>query len=414
MFNQEEVVMKQAISVFVAGAVSTLLACGAYAAEAKISDSVVKVGILTDMSGLYSDVGGQGAVVAAEMAKEDFGGKVLGQPIEIVSSDHQNKADIASNKAREWFDTQKVDVIAELLNSSVGLAVQGVGKEKGKITINSGAASSRLTGADCSPTGIHWTYDTYALANGTGNAVLKQGGDTWFFLTADYAFGHSLEKDTTAVVLANGGKVLGSVKHPLNNADFSSFLLQAQGSKAKVIGMANAGGDTQNTIKQADEFGITKGGQSLAGLLVFLTDVHAVGLEKAQGLYLTTGFYWDLNDETRKWSDRFFQRHKKMPTMVQAGVYSSLMHYLKSVQAAGTDDASAVIAKMRATPINDFFARNGVLREDGRMVHDMYLAQVKKPAESKRAWDYYKILTTIPVEKAFRSLAQSECPLIKK
>ena len=406
--------MKQAFCVFVAGAACALLVCGAYAAEPKISDDVVKVGILTDMSGLYSDVGGQGAVVAAEMAKEDFGGKVLGKPIEIVSSDHQNKADIASNKAREWYDTQKVDVIAELLNSSVGLAVQGVGKEKGKITINSGAASSRLTGADCSPTGIHWTYDTYALANGTGNAVLKQGGDTWFFLTADYAFGHSLEKDTTAVVLANGGKVLGSVKHPLNNADFSSFLLQAQGSKAKVIGMANAGGDTQNTIKQADEFGITKGGQSLAGLLVFLTDVHAVGLEKAQGLYLTTGFYWDLNDETRKWSDRFFKRHNKMPTMVQAGVYSSLMHYFKSVQAAGTDDASAVIAKMRATPVNDFFAKNGVLRADGRMVHDMYLAQVKKPAESKRAWDYYKILTTIPGEKAFRPLAQSECPLIKK
>ena len=406
--------MKQAFSVFVVGAVSAFLACGIYAAEAKISDDVVKVGILTDMSGLYSDVGGQGAVVAAEMAKEDFGGKVLGKPIEIISADHQNKADIASNKAREWYDTQKVDIIAELLNSSVGLAVQGVGKEKGKISINSGAASSRLTGADCSPTGIHWTYDTFALAQGTGNAVFKQGGDTWFFLTADYAFGHSLEKDTTAVVLANGGKVLGSVKHPLNNADFSSFLLQAQGSKAKVIGMANAGGDTQNTIKQADEFGITKGGQSLAGLLVFLTDVHAVGLEKAQGLYLTTGFYWDLNDETRKWSERFIKRHKKMPTMVQAGVYSSLMHYFKAVQAAGTDDATAVIAKMRATPVNDFFAKNGVLREDGRMVHDMYLAQVKKPAESKRAWDYYKILTTIPGEKAFRPLAQSECPLIKK
>jgi len=387
----------------------------AHAADGKLSDNVLKIGVLTDMSGLYADVGGEGALVAARMAVEDFGGKMFGVPVEVVSADHQNKADIGANKAREWFDTGKVDMAIEMLNSAVGLAVQGVGAEKKRITINTGAAASKLTGEACSPSGIHWVYDTYALAHGTAHQVVKSGGDSWFFLTADYAFGHNLEKDVTDVVKADGGKVVGSVRHPLNNADFSSFLLQAQASKAKIIGMANAGGDTQNTIKQAAEFGIGKGGQSLAGLLVFITDIHSVGLDKAQGMYLTTGWYWDMNDETRKWAQRFHDRHKKrMPTMVQAGVYSGVMHYLKAVQAAGSDDTDAVMAKMRATPINDMFAKNGKLREDGLMQHDMYLAQVKTPAESKREWDYYKIVTTIPADKAYKPLAQSECPLLKK
>ena len=391
-----------------------LVSGGAFA-QAKLTDDVVKIGILTDMSGLYSDVGGEGAVVAAKMAIEDAGGKVLGKPIELISADHQNKADIAANKAREWYDTQKVDMIAELLNSAVGLAVQEVGKQKKRITMNSGAAASRLTGADCSPYGAHWTYDTYALSNGTGKFMVKQGGDTWFFLTADYAFGKNLEKDTTAVVKANGGKVLGSVLHPLSSADLSGYLLQAQASKAKVIGLANAGGDTINSVKQANEFGITKGGQKLAGLLVFDSDIDSIGLQIAQGMYLTTGFYWDMNDDTRKWAKRFGERMKgKMPTMVQAGVYSQVSHYLKAVAAAGTDDADAVMKKMRETPINDFFAKNGKLREDGRMVHDMYLAQVKKPGESKGRWDNLKIVQTIPGDQAFRPLKDSECPLIKK
>ena len=384
-------------------------------AQSKVSDDVVKIGVLTDMSGLYSDAGGEGAVVAAKMAIEDAGGKVLGKPIELISSDHQNKADIAANKAREWYDTQKVDMIAELLNSAVALAVQEVGKQKKRITMNSGAAASRLTGADCSPYGVHWTYDTYALSNGTGKAMVKRGGDTWYFLTADYAFGKNLEKDTTAVVKANGGKVLGSVLHPLSSSDFSGYLLQAKASKAKVIGLANAGGDTINSVKQANEFGITKGGQQLAGLLVFDTDIDSIGLPIAQGMYLTTGFYWDMNDDSRKWAKRFGERHKgKMPTMVQAGVYSQVSHYLKAIAAAGTDDPDTVMKKMRDTPINDFFAKNGKLREDGRMVHDMYLAQVKKPSESKGRWDNLKIVQTIPGDQAYRSLKDSECALVKK
>lgn len=384
-------------------------------AQSKVSDDVVKIGVLTDMSGLYSDAGGEGAVVAAKMAIEDAGGKVLGKPIELISSDHQNKADIAANKAREWYDTQKVDMIAELLNSAVALAVQEVGKQKKRITMVSGAAASRLTGADCSPYGVHWTYDTYALSNGTGKAMVKQGGDTWYFLTADYAFGKNLEKDTTAVVKANGGKVLGSVLHPLSSADFSGYLLQAKASKAKVIGLANAGADMINSVKQANEFGITKGGQQLAGLLVFDTDIDSIGLPIAQGMYLTTGFYWDMNDDSRKWSKRFGERHKgKMPTMVQAGVYSQVSHYLKAIAAAGTDDPDTVMKKMRDMPVNDFFAKNGKLREDGRMVHDMYLAQVKKPSESKGRWDNLKIVQTIPGDQAYRSLKDSECALVKK
>ena len=399
---------------FTMAVLAAFAATGALA-QSKLTDDVVKIGILTDMSGLYADVGGEGAVIAAKMAIEDFGGKVLGKPIEMISADHQNKADIAANKAREWFDTQKVDMMAEMLNSAVGLAVQKVGAEKKHITMNSGAASSRLTGADCSAYGVHWTYDTYALAHGTGAAMVKQGGDSWYFLTADYAFGHSLEKDTTEVVKAAGGKVLGSVRHPLSSADFSGYLLQAQASKAKVIGLANAGGDTINAVKQANEFGITKGGQQLAGLLVFDTDIDSIGLLIAQGMYLTSGFYWDLNDDTRKWSKRFGERHKgRMPTMVQAGVYSQVSHYLKAVAAAGTDDPDSVMKKMRDTPINDFFAKNGKLREDGRMVHDMYLMQVKKPAQSKGKWDYMKVVQTIPGEQAFRPMKDGGCPLIKK
>ena len=391
-----------------------LMVAAATAGAEGVSDGVVKIGVLTDMSGVYADIGGAGAVIATKMAVEDFGGKVLGKPIEVISADHQNKADIGAGKAREWFDTQKVDVIVELLNSGVALAVQDVGKEKNRVVITTGGGSSRLTGDKCSPTGIHWVYDTNALAQGTGSAVVKQGGDTWFFLSADYAFGAALEKDTTEVLKANGAKVVGGVKHPLNTADFSSFLLQAQASKAKIIGLANAGTDTQNAVKQAAEFGIVKGGQNLAGLLVFLTDVHSLGLEKAQGLYVTEAWYWDANDETRKWAQRFYERHKRMPTSVQAGLYSAVTHYLQAVQAAGTDDAPPVMAKMRATPVNDFFAKNATLREDGLLTHDMYLYQVKKPGESKREWDYYTLKATIPADKAFKSLAQSDCPLVKK
>ncbi len=381
----------------------------------KISDGVVKIGVLTDMSSLYADVSGKGAVEAVKMAVEDFGGKVLGMPIEVISADHQNKADIASSKTREWFDTMKVDMTTDNVTSSTALAAVKVAAEKKKIAIVNGAASSRISNEDCTPYSIHYTYDTVALANGTGKAVVKDGGDSWFFITADYAFGASLEKDVTEVVKASGGKVVGGVKHPLNTSDFSSFLLQAQSSGAKIIGLANAGGDTINSIKAADEFGLMKSGkQQLAGLLVFITDIHALGLNATQGLYATTGFYWDLNDDTRKWSERFFKRTGKMPSMVQAGDYSSTMHYLNAVKAAGTDESDAVMKKMRETPVNDFFAKGGKIREDGRMVHDMYLVQVKTPAESKRPWDYYKVKATIPGDQAFRPLAQSSCPLVKK
>ena len=402
------------LSAMVSMAVLSMTAASAFA-QSKVSDDVVKIGVLTDLSGLYADISGKGSVEAVKMAVEDFGGKVLGKPIEVISADHQNKADIASTKTREWIDTEKVDLIQNLVTSSTAIAAVKVAAEKKRIAIVNGAASSRLSNEDCTAYSIHYTYDTVALANGTGKAVVKQGGDTWFFLTADYAFGKSLEKDVTEVVKANGGKVLGSVAHPLNSSDFSSFLLQAQSSGAKIIGLANAGGDTINSIKAANEFGVLKSGkQKLAGLLVFISDVHALGLAATQGLYATEGFYWDLNDETRKWSDRFFKRTGKMPTMVQAGDYSSTMHYLKAVQAAGTDNADEVIKKMKSTPVNDFFAKNGVIREDGRMVHDMYLVQVKTPAESKKPWDYYHVRETIPGNEAYRSLANSTCPLIKK
>ena len=387
---------------------------GATIASAQVSDGVIKVGVLNDMSGTYADLAGPGSVVAAKMAIEDFGGKVLGKSIELVSADHQNKADIAANKAREWFDTGKVDVIVDLPTSSCALAVMEVANQKNRVTLVSTGASTRMTNKNCTATNVHWTYDTYALAVGTGRAVVANGGDTWFFLTADYAFGHSLEQDTAAVVKASGGKVLGTVRHPFPNADFSSFLLQAQATGAKIIGLANAGADTTNAIKQAREFGITPT-QTLAGLLVFLTDIRSLGLETSQGMMLTTGFYWDRNDETRAWSKRFYARHGAQPTMGQAGVYSSLMHYFKAIEKAGTDEALATVNKMKELPVNDgMFANNAKVRADGRMVHDMYLAQVKTPAESKVDWDYLKILRTIPGDEAYIPLSKSTCSLVKK
>jgi branched-chain amino acid transport system substrate-binding protein len=384
-------------------------------ANAQISDGVVKIGLILDMSSLYADITGEGSVTAARMAIEDFGGKVLGKPIELVYADHQNKADIAASKAREWFDQDKVDAILDVAASATALAVVEVAKQKNRIAVFSGPGSVRITNEACSPVTVHYTYDTYALANGTGRAVVKGGGDTWFFITADYAFGQALERDTSDVVKELGGRVLGSTRAPLNASDFSSFMVQAQNSGAKVIGLANAGGDFINSMKAASDFGITQSGkQSLAGLLVYINDVHALGLKTTQGLLLTEAFYWDMNDETRAWSRRFFERMKKMPNMSQAGVYSSTLHYLKAVKAAGTDETSAVMKKMKEMPINDFFAKNGHIREDGRMVHDMYLFEVKKPAESKTPWDYYKLRATIPADQAFQPLSKSACPLVKK
>jgi branched-chain amino acid transport system substrate-binding protein len=383
-------------------------------AVAQVSDNVVRIGVLTDLSGSYSDLSGAGAVLATQMAIDDFIAKEKPAfKIEMVSADHQNKGDISSNKAREWFEKDKVDVVTELVTTSTALAVMKIAKEKNKIALISGAASTRVTNEDCNDVTVHWTYDTYAVANGTAKAVVKQGGKSWFFLTADYAFGHSLEKDSSDVVKANGGTVLGAVRHPFPGTDFSSFLLKAQASGAQVIGLANAGTDTTNSIKQAAEFGITPK-QSLAGLLVFITDVHSLGLKSTQGMYLTEGFYWNLNDETRAWSKRFFDKHKRMPTMVQAGQYSSVSHYLKAVKAVGSDDTQKVMAQMKKTPVNDFFAKNGTIREDGRMVHDMYLLQVKKPGESTTPWDYYNVRATIPAAEAFQPLSASRCPLIKK
>ena len=383
-------------------------------AMAQISDNVVRIGVLTDLSGTYSDLTGAGAVYATEMAVADFIAKEKpGFKIEIVSADHQNKADIAANKAREWFESGKVDTATELVTTSVALAVMEVGKAKNKLLLINGAASTPITNEKCNDVTVHYTYDTYALANGTAKAVTKAGGKTWFFLTADYAFGHALEKDSTKVVTDNGGQVLGSVRHPFPGQDFSSFLLKAQSSGAQVIGLANAGSDTTNSIKQAAEFGISKK-QSLAGLLMFITDVHALGLKTTQGMYLTDSFYWDLNDETRAWSKRYFDKMKKMPTGIQAGQYSSVYHYLSAVKAVNSDDTAKVMAQMKKTPINDFFAKNGKIRDDGRMVHDMYLAQVKTPAESTKPWDYYKIKATIPAAEAYQPLSESRCPLVKK
>ena len=379
----------------------------------KITDDVVRVGVLTDMSGLYSDIGGQGSVVAANMAAEDFGGTVLDKKIDVVSVDHQNKADVAAQKVREWIDRGGVDMITDALNSAVALATSKVVAEKKKILIDTGAASTRLTNEDCTPYTIHHTYDTYALANGTGRAVVKQGGNTWFFLTADYAFGHSLEQDTMNVVKETGGKVLGAVRHPLSASDFSSFLLQAKASKAKIIGLANAGGDTINSIKAANEFGLTKT-QNLAGLLVFVSDIHSLGLQATQGMYVTEAWYWDLNDQTRAWSKRFFEKTQKMPTMIHAGVYSATTMYLNAVKATGTDDADAVMAWMRANKHSDMFGSDMTLRQDGRLVHDMYLFQVKKPSESKGPWDYYHVREKIAADQAFQPISLSRCPLINR
>ncbi|MGA2044705.1 MAG: ABC transporter substrate-binding protein [Roseiarcus sp.] len=392
---------------------SLLLPTAAFA-----DDKIVKLGELDDQSSLYADSGGPGSVLAVTMAVEDSGLRGKGWTIDVISADHQNKPDVAVGIARQWLDVDKVDAIIGVQNSGVALAVTGVAKEKNGVFLDSGAASSDLTGKACNANMIHWAYDTYALANGTGKALVKQGGDTWFFITANYAFGHALQRDTTAVVEANGGKVVGSADVPLNQPDFSSFLLQAQSSKAKVIGLANAGADTTNSIKQAHEFGIVEGGQKLAALLTFITNVHALGLEVAQGLTLTATFYWDLNDGTRAFSKRFSERMKTHaePTMVQAGDYSSTLHYLKTLEALGGNphDGAKVVAKMKELPTDDPLFGKGVIRADGRKIHPAYLFEVKKPSESKYPWDYYKLLATIPAEEAFRPLAQSECPLVKK
>ena len=394
---------------------AALLALGPATARAQISDGVIKIGVLNDQSGLYADLAGQGSVVAARMAVEDYGAEKKGMKVEVVFADHQNKADVGSAIARQWYDVDKVDLIVDVPNSGVALAVSQITRDKGKAFIVSSAATSDLTGRACSPNTIHWTYDTWALANGTANALVKQGADTWFFITADYAFGHALERDVEAVVLKNGGKVLGKVRHPLNTQDFSSFLLQAQASKAKVIGLANAGGDTTNAIKQGAEFGIVKGGQNFAGLLVFLTDVHALGLQTAQGLVFTETFYWDLNDRTRAFAKRFADRNRGIhPTMIHAGVYAGVTHYLKAVEALKSDDGTKVIAKMKELPTDDPLFGKGTIRADGRKIHPAYLVEVKKPAESKYPWDYYKIRATIPAEQAFRPIDQGDCPLVKK
>ncbi|TGN76212.1 ABC transporter substrate-binding protein [Bradyrhizobium yuanmingense] len=373
----------------------------------------LKIGVLADFSSVYSDIGGMGNVEATKMAIEDFGGQMFGKPIEMLSADVLNKPDVASTIARKWWETEGVDMIIDLPTSATALAVMELSKQYEKIMIVTDAASSDITGKSCSPYTAHWTYDTYANAHTVGSAIVKNGGDTWFFLTADYVFGHSVERDTGDVVKASGGKVLGSVKHPLNTADFSSFLLQAQASKAKIIGLANGGGDTINAIKQAGEFGIVAGGQNLAAIVMFISDVHSLGLKLAQGLIVTEAYYWDLNEKTRAFGKRFMERVKRMPTMNQAATYSATLHYLKAVQAAGTRDTKTVMAKMRELPVKDAFTDNGVLREDGRMVHSMFLFQVKKPDESKGPWDYYKLLAEVPGDQAFRPLKDGGCPLVK-
>jgi len=395
--------------------VAFCLAAWAVPASAQLSNDVVKVGVATDMASLYSDINGPGAVIAAQMAIDDFGGSVLGKKIELLSGDIQNKADVAATLAGRWYDSENVDVILGAGASSSSIAIQGVAGEKKKVFLAVDPASSDITGKLCNPYTVHWVYDTSALANGTGSAVVKAGGKTWFFLTADYAFGYALQRDVSAVVTANGGKVLGEVKHPINTNDFSSFLLQAQASKAEVIGLANAGGDTINSIKQAAEFGIVKGGQKLAGLLVFVSDVHSLGLERAQGLSLTEAFYWDLNDKTRAFSKRFAEKFKgRMPTMIQAGFYSATLAYLNAVKAAGTDNPDKVMATLKETKWDDPVFGKSYIRPDGRNVHDMYLFEVKKPSESKGPWDYYKFIATIPGDQAFRPMDQGNCPMVAK
>ncbi len=390
----------------------TNLALAQTAKPGAISGDKVKIGVMNDMSGLYADIGGPGSVEAAKMAIADFGGKVLGKPVELVFVDHLNKPDVGASKAREWYDGD-VDMILDVPTSSVAIAVGKVAGEKKRVLIVTGGASTRLTNEDCNAYTVHYAYDTYALANGTGKAIVKTGGKTWYFLTADYAFGKSLEDDTAAVVKANGGEVKGHSLHPLNASDFSSYMLQAQASKAQIIGLANAGGDTINAVKAANEFGLTKN-QSLAGLLLFITDIHSLGLKTAQGMMLTSSWYWDANDETRKFGRRFFEKVKRMPTFDQASVYSAVNTYLKAVKAVGTDDADKVMAELKKTKINDLFVKNGYIRQDGRMIKEMYLMQVKKPEESKYPWDYYKLKATIPAEEAFQPLSKSTCPMIKK
>jgi branched-chain amino acid transport system substrate-binding protein len=403
--------MKKVQKITTVGSMMLALSC---TAQAQVSGNVVKIGVMTDLSGSYSDLAGQGSVAATRMAIEDFIAKEKPNfKIEMVTADHQNKTDVAAGKAREWFDREGVDVVSDLVTTSVALAVMRVGKEKDRVVLPTASASSSITNENCNDVTIHYAYDTYALANGTAKALTNQGGKSWYFLTADYAFGHALEKDTSTVVTASGGKVVGSVRHPFPSSDLSSYLVKAQTSGAQVIGLANAGADTANAIKQAAEFGITPK-QSLAGLLMFITDVHSLGLKNTQGMYLTTGFYWDRNEETRAWSKRFFADQKKMPTMIHAGQYSSIQHYLKAVKAAGTDDARKVVEQMKKMPVNDFFAKDGKVREDGRMVHEMYLVQVKKPSESKYPWDYFTIKATISPDEAFQPLKDSRCPLVKK
>ena len=399
----------KAIAVAVA---STLSLAVAGSASAQISGDVVKIGFITDISGLYSDIDGQGGAEAIKMAIADFGGTVNGKKIELITADHQNKADVAASKAREWFDREGVDMLVGGTNSGTNLSMAKVAAEKKKPFISIGAGTARLTNEECTPYTVHYSYDTVALAKGTGSAVVKQGGKSWYFLTADYAFGASLESDTTNVVKASGGTVAGSVRHPLSASDFSSFLLQAQSSKAQILGLANAGGDTINAIKAANEFGITKS-MKLAGLLMFINDVHSLTPALTQGMYLTDAWYWDQNDETRKWSKRYFEKMKKMPSSLQAADYSATMQYLNAVKAAGTDDADKVMAQLKNTKINDMFAKNGVIRPDGRMVHDMFLMQVKTPAESKYPWAYYKVVQTIPGDQAFTTKAESKCALWK-
>ena len=402
--------MKSLTAVVAAGL--ALVASGT-AANAQISDDVVKIGVLTDMSSLYADATGKGSLAAVQMAVADYGGKVKGKPVMVIAADHQNKPDVGVGIARNWYDNEKVDAILDVPTSSVALPISALTREKNKIHINSGGGSSDITGAQCSPNTVHWTYDTYALSNVAGKAMVKRGEDTWFFVTADYAFGMALERDAANVVKETGGKVLGDVRHPLNSSDFSSFLLQAQASKSKVVALANAGGDTTNALKQAAEFGITQGGQKMIALLQEITDTHALGPKETQGLIVTDAFYWDTNDETRAFSKRFNDKVGHMPTMIQAGLYSATMHYLKAIEAIGSDEAPKVMAQMRSTPINDFFAKNGKIRIDGRMVHDMYLFEVKKPEESKGEWDLYKLIATVPGDEAFRPLDKGGCSLVK-
>ncbi|OJU36655.1 MAG: ABC transporter permease [Rhizobiales bacterium 68-8] len=392
---------------------AALLAATVIPAAADVSDGKVKIGILNDQSGVYADFGGKWSVEAAKMAVEDFGGKVQGAAIEIVDADHQNKPDIASNIARQWYDTEQVDAIMELTTSSVALAVQGISAEKKKIDIVTGAATTDLTGKACSPYGFHWAYDTHSQAVGTGGALVAQGGDSWYFITVDYAFGHSLEEQTANFVKEKGGKVLGSVRYPLGATDYSSFLLQAQSSGAKIVGLANAGLDTSNSIKQAADFGIVAGGQRLAALLFTLAEVHGLGLQAAQGVVLTEAWYWDQNDQNRAFAERFFKRTNRMPNMIQAGTYSAVLQYLKAVDKAGTDETEAVAKQLHEMPVNDVFTANGKVQADGNMVHDMYLFQVKKPEESKKDWDYYSYLATIPGDEAFIKAQDSGCPLVK-